>query len=230
MTYAWCICKYVFAIVWYWHFPSGEVRSGGICAKGEKLAICDNGGDRKGRGWKIIYPSIGKYLWIPSQAGLLLYGGFDNTLAALGDCWRIDLASHPPTWIRCLLIIIWQFWLFCCHHLLKVPSLRKGSKTMACCCRAWPKPGLFIYITFTSVAGSACYSFWLFIKPRSTISYLNTFRWWWWAASPTTSLPRSMSRSSMLKRFFLLCLCHQYFWNVFKVPTFAIHSLPRCCI
>ena len=34
------------------------------------------------------------------QAGLLLYGGFDNTLAALGDCWRIDLASQPPTWIR----------------------------------------------------------------------------------------------------------------------------------
>ena len=35
------------------------------------------------------------------QAGLLLYGGFDNSLTALSDCWRIDLASQPPTWIRC---------------------------------------------------------------------------------------------------------------------------------
>ena len=149
MTYALCIFKCIcncmilaFPIRW------GQVRWN-LCQGGEV-----------GNLWQWWRPerqrledhlSIGKYLWIPSQAGLLLYGGFDNTLAALGDCWRIDLASHPPTWVRCLLIIIWQFWLFCCHHLLKVPSLRKRSKTMACCCRAWPKPGLFIFITFTSV-------------------------------------------------------------------------------
>jgi len=35
------------------------------------------------------------------EAGLLLYGGFDNSLEALGDCWRVDLASHPPEWVRC---------------------------------------------------------------------------------------------------------------------------------
>ena len=93
------------------------LSSGGFCAKGEELAVCDNGGDWKGRGWKHgknCQNKISK-LWecthteiscfmrerlLFEQAGLLLYGGFDNTLAALGDCWRIDLASQPPTWIR----------------------------------------------------------------------------------------------------------------------------------
>jgi len=35
------------------------------------------------------------------EGGLLLYGGFDNQLAALSDCWRIDLALQPPSWVRC---------------------------------------------------------------------------------------------------------------------------------
>lgn len=38
------------------------------------------------------------------QGGLLLYGGFGgpvNSLEALGDCWRIDLAVQPPAWVRC---------------------------------------------------------------------------------------------------------------------------------
>jgi len=51
----------------------------------------------RGRSWQsVTMVETGK-----AEAGLLLYGGFDNTLAALGDCWRIDLASQPPTWIRC---------------------------------------------------------------------------------------------------------------------------------
>ena len=35
------------------------------------------------------------------EGGLLLYGGFDNNLQALGDCWRMDLSQHPQSWVRC---------------------------------------------------------------------------------------------------------------------------------
>ena len=35
------------------------------------------------------------------EGGLLLYGGFDNNLQALGDCWRMDLSQHPHSWVRC---------------------------------------------------------------------------------------------------------------------------------
>lgn len=35
------------------------------------------------------------------QGGLLLYGGFDNKLTALGDCWRMDLSQTPVSWTRC---------------------------------------------------------------------------------------------------------------------------------
>jgi len=35
------------------------------------------------------------------EGGLLLYGGFDNNLEALGDCWRMDLAVEPVSWVRC---------------------------------------------------------------------------------------------------------------------------------
>ena len=36
-----------------------------------------------------------------SEGGLLLYGGFDNNLGALGDCWKMDLSSKPASWVRC---------------------------------------------------------------------------------------------------------------------------------
>jgi len=35
------------------------------------------------------------------EGGLLIYGGFDNNLTALGDCWRMDLHQHPHSWVRC---------------------------------------------------------------------------------------------------------------------------------
>lgn len=35
------------------------------------------------------------------EGGLLLYGGFDNSLTALGDCWRMDLRKSPVNWVRC---------------------------------------------------------------------------------------------------------------------------------
>lgn len=66
------------------------------------LVMADTGNGQvdsvpRGRSWQsVTMVETGK-----AEAGLLLYGGFDNTLAALGDCWRIDLASQPPTWIRC---------------------------------------------------------------------------------------------------------------------------------
>ena len=35
------------------------------------------------------------------EGGLVIYGGFDNALTALGDCWRMDLQQQPSTWVRC---------------------------------------------------------------------------------------------------------------------------------
>ena len=36
-----------------------------------------------------------------SKGGLLLYGGFDNNLTTLGDCWKMDLSLNPVSWVRC---------------------------------------------------------------------------------------------------------------------------------
>jgi len=50
-----------------------------------------------GRSWQTMTPiPTGKV-----EGGLLIYGGFDNNLTALGDCWRLDLSQQPNTWIRC---------------------------------------------------------------------------------------------------------------------------------
>jgi len=35
------------------------------------------------------------------EGGLILYGGFDNSLSALSDCWRMDLSARPLQWVRC---------------------------------------------------------------------------------------------------------------------------------
>ena len=50
-----------------------------------------------GRSWQTM-TSI--YTGQP-EGGLLLYGGFDNNLNTLGDCWRMDLSSKPASWVRC---------------------------------------------------------------------------------------------------------------------------------
>lgn len=51
----------------------------------------------RGRSWQSMTAlHTGK-----SEGGLLLYGGFNNNQAAMGDCWRIDLALQPPAWVRC---------------------------------------------------------------------------------------------------------------------------------
>lgn len=66
------------------------------------LVIADTGtalvrGVPVGRSWQSMTAlETGK-----DEGGLLLYGGFDNNLAALGDCWRMDLAIQPNTWVRC---------------------------------------------------------------------------------------------------------------------------------
>lgn len=50
-----------------------------------------------GRSWQTMTSiSTGK-----KEGGLIIYGGFDNNLTALGDCWRMDLSQQPYTWIRC---------------------------------------------------------------------------------------------------------------------------------
>jgi len=35
------------------------------------------------------------------EGGLVMYGGFDTSMQALGDCWRMDLHQQPNTWVRC---------------------------------------------------------------------------------------------------------------------------------
>jgi len=50
-----------------------------------------------GRSWQTMTPVVtGK-----EEGGLVIYGGFDTSETALGDCWRMDLASQPSSWIRC---------------------------------------------------------------------------------------------------------------------------------
>lgn len=62
--------------------------------------LISNNRDNKipvGRSWQTLTPIVtGK-----SEGGLVMYGGFDNSLTALGDCWRIDLNMQPSTWVRC---------------------------------------------------------------------------------------------------------------------------------
>jgi len=49
-----------------------------------------------GRSWQSMSPcNTGK-----EAGGLLLYGGFDNEENALGDCWKLDLDSDMPNWVR----------------------------------------------------------------------------------------------------------------------------------
>jgi len=90
------------------------------------LVMADTGAEvstvPRGRSWQsVTMVETGK-----AEAGLLLYGGFDNSLAALSDCWRIDLASQPPTWIRC-------------PHLEKGPRLWHAA--------ASPEPSQVLHLT-----------------------------------------------------------------------------------
>ena len=61
--------------------------------------ISNNSADNTpvGRSWQTMTPiQTGK-----EEGGLVIYGGFDNALTALGDCWRMDLQHQPSTWVRC---------------------------------------------------------------------------------------------------------------------------------
>ena len=50
-----------------------------------------------GRSWQTMTPIVtGK-----EEGGLVIYGGFDTSETALGDCWRMDLGQEPSTWVRC---------------------------------------------------------------------------------------------------------------------------------
>ena len=50
-----------------------------------------------GRSWQTMTPVVtGR-----EEGGLVIYGGFDNSLEALGDCWRLDLHQQPCSWVRC---------------------------------------------------------------------------------------------------------------------------------
>ena len=50
-----------------------------------------------GRSWQTMTPiHTGR-----EEGGLVIYGGFDNNLTALGDCWRMDLNCQPCSWVRC---------------------------------------------------------------------------------------------------------------------------------
>jgi len=49
-----------------------------------------------GRSWQSMSP----YYTGKDAGGLLLYGGFDNEENALGDCWKLDLESDMPNWVR----------------------------------------------------------------------------------------------------------------------------------
>ena len=63
------------------------------------LILSDSNADNipVGRSWQTMTPlATGK-----KEGGLLLYGGFDNNLHALGDCWRMDLSQQPHSWVRC---------------------------------------------------------------------------------------------------------------------------------
>merc|ERR1719186_161406 len=50
-----------------------------------------------GRSWQTMTPIHTGM----EEGGLIMYGGFDNNLTALGDCWRMDLSQEPSTWVRC---------------------------------------------------------------------------------------------------------------------------------
>ena len=44
-----------------------------------------------GRSWQTMTPiETGK-----EEGGLVIYGGFDNALTALGDCWRMGGWTDP---------------------------------------------------------------------------------------------------------------------------------------
>lgn len=63
------------------------------------LLVSNNCADNTpvGRSWQTMTPiQTGK-----EEGGLVIYGGFDNALTALGDCWRMDLQHQPSTWVRC---------------------------------------------------------------------------------------------------------------------------------
>ena len=63
------------------------------------LILSDSNADNipVGRSWQTMTPlATGK-----KEGGLILYGGFDNNLHALGDCWRMDLSQQPHSWVRC---------------------------------------------------------------------------------------------------------------------------------
>ena len=63
------------------------------------LLISNNSADNTpvGRSWQ----TMTSILTGREEGGLLLYGGFDNELTALGDCWRLDLQQQPSTWVNC---------------------------------------------------------------------------------------------------------------------------------
>jgi len=49
-----------------------------------------------GRSWQSlssIYTGL-------DEGALLLYGGFDNDMTTLNDCWRLDLSKESPSWER----------------------------------------------------------------------------------------------------------------------------------
>jgi hypothetical protein len=49
-----------------------------------------------GRSWQSLSPlHTGK-----DEGGLLLYGGFDNNMTALSDCWKMDLSKEALCWER----------------------------------------------------------------------------------------------------------------------------------
>jgi len=50
-----------------------------------------------GRSWQTMTPIHTGM----EEGGLVMYGGFDNNLTALGDCWRMDLSQQPSSWVRC---------------------------------------------------------------------------------------------------------------------------------
>ena len=63
------------------------------------LLVSNNCADNTpvGRSWQTMTPiQTGK-----EEGGLVIYGGFDNALTALGDCCRMDLQNQPSTWVHC---------------------------------------------------------------------------------------------------------------------------------
>ena len=76
------------------------------------LVISDTSADNipVGRSWQTMTSINTGH----QEGGLVIYGGFDTSMQALGDCWRMDLHQQPNTWVRC-------------HHLEQGPRLWHAS-------------------------------------------------------------------------------------------------------